>query len=495
MGYIGDYVHYRAENYQKFGIFQTSKGKNTNAKQDFLKSYREAKQNLLSRVQFSSFKGNVTELEQAFNDKKKALQNLKDNSAEKEGLKYLSRILDEKFKKRTDLLNADFKNLEAIVQQERMRYNKNNIERYMEKTMKRFANHLINFEEALNNAEKFGEINKNQFDQISTSLKAIKKEFENLQEKSWTDKRQHKLSKAKNMFQSFNDLIKSLQPPTLQEYGDIGEVSAAYIMLLLNGKSEMEASKLIEEELKPSTKNKILIGKQGYITEMSNLSGRYVDTTELSKSWGSTWTLSAGKKENQIMTTITPSNQTIDIKVSWNEHDVLGSVKNVSSKYNVHIAQGIPLTSLFNLVNTDFVNHYLNILALNYKPGSNLAGSLNFGTEIMEKTLILRGFAGARGNDNKQANVLIVNDRSTGKTHLLDISSILKTLLNLNKQQLSNYINISPTLPKKVNNEWKGSYSPMIPSSGGAKTRITSIINELHSYKMSLTLRKFPPTI
>ena len=71
------------------------------------------------------------------------------------------------------------------------------------------------------------------------------------------------------------------------------------------------------------------------------------------------------------------------------------------SKYNVHIAQGIPLTSLFNLINTDFVNHYLNILALHHKPGSNLAGSLNFGTEVMEKALILRGFAGARGNGNK----------------------------------------------------------------------------------------------
>lgn len=494
MGYIGDYVHYRAENYQKFGIFQTSKKEGINVKQDFFKSYREAKQDLLSRVQFSSFKGNITELEEAFNDKKKALQNLNDNSAEKEGLEYLSRVLDEKFKKRTDLLNADFKNLEAIVQQERMRYNKNNIERYMEKTMKRFANHITNFEEALTNAERLGEINKSQFDQISTSLKTIKKEFDNLQNKSWTDKRQHKLSKAKNMFQSFNDLIKSLQPPTLQEYGDIGEISAAYIMLLLNGKSEMEASKLIEQELISPTQ-KILTGKQGYITEMSKLSGRYIDTAELSKSWGSVWTLSAGKKENQIMTTITPSNQTIDINVSWNEHDVLGSVKNVRTKYNVHIAQGIPLTSLFNLVNTDFVNHYLNILALHYKPSSNLAGSLNFGTEIMEKALILRGFAGARGNRDKQANVLIINDRSTGKTHLLDISLILKTLLNLNKQQLSNYINVSPVLPKRVNNEWKGSYSPMIPSAGGAKTRITSIINELHSYKMSLTLKKFPPTV
>lgn len=494
MGYIGDYVHYRAENYQKFGIFQTSKKEGINVKQDFLKSYREAKQDLLSRVQFSSFKGNITELEEAFNDKKKALQNLNDNSAEKEGLEYLSRILDAKFKKRTDLLNADFKNLEAIVQQERMRYNKNNIERYMEKTMKRFANHITNFEEALTNAERLGEINKSQFDQISTSLKTIKTEFDNLQKKSWTDKRQHKLSKAKNMFQSFNDLIKSLQPPTLQEYGDIGEIGAAYIMLLLNGKSEMEASKLMEQELISPTQ-KILTGKQGYITEMSKLSGRYIDTAELSKSWGSVWTLSAGKKENQIITTITPSNQTIDINVSWNEYDILGSVKNVRSKYNVHIAQGIPLTSLFNLINTDFVNHYLNILALHYKPGSNLAGSLNSGTEIMEKALILRGFAGARGTGNKQANVLIVNDRSTGKTHLLDISSILKTLLGLNRQQLSGYINVSPALPKRVNNEWKGSYSPMIPSAGGAKTRITSIINELHSYKMSLTLKKFPPTV
>jgi len=36
----------------------------------------------------------------------------------------------------------------------------------------------------------------------------------------------------------------------------------------------------------------------------------------------------------------------------------------VASKYGIGLINSTPLTLLFGLINTDFVNHYLNLLAL-----------------------------------------------------------------------------------------------------------------------------------
>lgn len=92
------------------------------------------------------------------------------------------------------------------------------------------------------------------------------------------------------------------------------------------------------------------------------------------------------------------------------------SVKNVKGLSNIHILSEAPLSSAFALFDTNFVNHYLNLIATH--PDGNGGAFADKYNETMAMGLALRALSGVRDRGNTLgvdiADCLIVNVKGRG---------------------------------------------------------------------------------
>ena len=170
----------------------------------------------------------------------------------------------------------------------------------------------------------------------------------------------------------------------------------------------------------------------------------------------------------------------------------LKSYSSLESSFNdkhegIGIINGVPLLSVLNLATTDFVNHYLNLLAAN--------GEVEMPTEVEDIVKIataVRALTGARGQlstEFKRNDLFIVNERKgrkNGKIHVLPvnmmISNLFKDINNLNK-----YLKID-NLPTTLKNEKVDAKGQNIMVA--IKRRITKVLAETHKAKLNASLLK-----
>lgn len=158
---------------------------------------------------------------------------------------------------------------------------------------------------------------------------------------------------------------------------------------------------------------------------------------------------------------------TIDLVLNPNSNSVLAekmgvnninaSLKNysdITAKYGSHsgisIVSEVPMDVLLGIMNTDFVNHYLNLLgAYGGKAGSTaLGGGLTGYEEAYNQFLWAAAIRGLMGTDlNNQNDVLIINNRQTQQVFVISTSF----LRDEQKFQEHIQVNSNPTIAPDFN--------------------------------------------
>lgn len=493
MGYIGDYIHARAENYRQYGIRQTGTGGTS-----FQVALRKARDELRQFQNISKLEKsiNISTLEKEFNDLKNGqkVQGIQLTQEDQNAfLSTMNQILGNN--KLKDFSNMSAEAIEELFDAKKMKYDQNS-KNYSDQTLQKFESLLQNFANSIQAAFMAHTITA----QTAKELEQKRKELEILSKQL---KQQKITSKGawSSIFDSYNQIVKDYTAPTPKDLGEFAEIETLFIMSILSGKTAQEAQQIVEEELiKPLQSRKFWTGAQGSKTEIVNLSNRFVDgealTAKNPKTGIRNWIYKKGGATGKGFTisTTTSSQDTVDIQLSLtgNPKDIIrASVKNYSSFQNIKIVSGVPLGTLFNLINTDFINHYINLLALNgSKGGKDLKSDRDQANAVMGQTAFVRGLIGARSNtatSTSVANLFIVNNRSSNQVRIIDTASMIRKILGINNlASLDQYIDVK-TLPKKVNNKWVGEKT--VNDSKSAQMRITAIIAQLRQKKLSVSIK------
>ena len=167
-------------------------------------------------------------------------------------------------------------------------------------------------------------------------------------------------------------------------------------------------------------------------------------------------------------------------------NNINASLKNysdVTASYAGHtgisIVSEVPMDMLLGILNTDFINHYLNLLGA--YPTSQGGDDFSAGYEQFLWAAAIRGLMGA--DTSNPNDVLIINNRQTQQVYVIP-TSFLK-----NEITFRDYIDVHvhPEIYPDYNkwNRWQGD---RIPSQENAQRRIINFIVQLHSYKFKVYL-------
>ena len=475
---IGEYVHARQENYKKFGL-----GRSERRGMSFTQAYNQAKNELLSYVGMSATPLNVADLETTFSQLRKGLAN---SAQAKASGSQVTDALDDYFMQQVDAyfsakghqVNYDTLTVESaqtIFSQAKMNYdNKHqNPDSYFQlSTWNKFEEKFRQIVKQFQAAQSQGLLDASTIARMSATITDLNQRRQALATAIQTHGIKSQYIPMKNLFEAYNAFVDAYSMPSRKELGDLAEFVASYLSLRAAGKAHSEIKRLIKETIMSP------VGAQRSVTTYDF--PNFIDDERLGLPAYRSVTRT-GQRNFQV--SLGTSQDTLDIITEFNGDSLRASVKNVASmnnKYGVHIISAMPLTALFNLVNTDFVNHYMNLLV--FKQKSELANT----TEIWEKATVVRALTGARASGNlKLANTFIINDRDSGKIKIFAISDLLNTILRVDGR-INEYVKVKGKgfPPKSLENKWVGQANSYID----AGKRVAQVFSQLHSIKLNASL-------
>lgn len=185
------------------------------------------------------------------------------------------------------------------------------------------------------------------------------------------------------------------------------------------------------------------------------------------------------------------------------------SVKNYSTSdaHGIHIIDSTNLLNVMMLyLNSDFINHYLNIISVH--PWLNMQSNLNDANQIIYYAILARSILGAR----KRNQVFIVNIRATrtitvirpedfrvAETQLANLNSFLAIHGDWPIVPKTESKDTDPGTEKNTYNSWvavqkevetkrKGRIMQSVPDESMATARIANLIFQVHDVKISASL-------
>lgn len=168
------------------------------------------------------------------------------------------------------------------------------------------------------------------------------------------------------------------------------------------------------------------------------------------------------------------------------------SVKNYSTstilKHGISVISSTSLWSIFALVNTDFSNHYLNMLSVTgVGEGQREGFGLSEASKVIKEAIAIRGLLGVTesGFSGKKVDVFIVNggDYTTPDWRVFSTYNLLLDLFGSNMSGLD----LEEDLPYNFENEWVGRMNHQ--DAFKANLRIANVLAQAHATKISAHLR------
>ena len=159
------------------------------------------------------------------------------------------------------------------------------------------------------------------------------------------------------------------------------------------------------------------------------------------------------------------------------------SLKNYKEAEKIHIISGTNVLALFSILDTKYVNHYLNIAAT--KSNDRNAKEMR---KTIKLAILSRATLGNRGRytigDNRLNELLIINERSRQKVHVVQTKNIFEKLEH-NLDLLDEYlITEGSIIPHLKNNKVTGQRYMIL----NIKQRITRMLADAHTRKLSASL-------
>lgn len=186
------------------------------------------------------------------------------------------------------------------------------------------------------------------------------------------------------------------------------------------------------------------------------------------------------------------SQGTVDISINLEDGSVLknelginsfnASLKNYKNidKHGVSIVSGVSLLTIFMLLESDFVNHYLNLISSRTPKGYQRSEPLQkIADSVIKYGVAVRGLFGARGSaiSVPTADCFVVNNRSATRVKVFGVGELLD-------QIAINPDLVKVKLPTKITQEREGTTN----SWDAATTRITKLLAQTHSIKLYASL-------
>lgn len=471
MSAIGDYIHYTAEGYNRYGI--TKDGEKI--------AYNFARQkDKINKQLKSSGMTNMAAYQDALNHIFSSVDN--SNSVVGQVQSYIETQLNERYQETMGKINWSTGNVSANVSkgkqvattaiqrigQEKSILVSSIVARI--RAIEQARNNLINSKEKQELTQRINNIYQ-QLNMIITDGKKIGHitKLKNTSVEQLTGYHRidtQKGSKGASLVQEINTLLKTYAsaPAINLQKGDLFEYAAALAPAI----AKNNAQTVIMDELKKGvvggSRSKTVINFGEFFTDQINLKNLIMKNYSISNHGT---TVSYGSSQDKI-----------DINVQWDGQIIPMSAKNVNLKsgFNVHIVTGTSLLYLLQDEPSDFVNHYLNIVA---KHGDNIKIDANLGMahEAMKYTLLYKALTG-NTYGRTGASIFLVNDNSqAGGIRIYE----MQDLINKASENLNAYTSVVPTLESlSINNPWNnGSYS----------NRITDFLSNVHAQKMSIALK------
>lgn len=511
MGQIGNYVHAHGANYNSFWLGRKERAGMsvgqaiTQANQDAYAHIKKTNANLKAQ-DLSEFlthliynkgdltKGNLSidanqikaledQFEQLINEKFPQLQAHLDNLSFSSAVK----------------MGGDFKKVSTTT--------KEGVEKG---TLDRIASDLDLLLNNLKNITKSNSKNKlSKLTELQSKAEALKSQMATLIAKNKNARSVHSriASTAQggadnDLLVQYNELIKSIQGPTNEQLGTLAEAYFAFMLQSLSGTTEITTDQLF---------NQFVTGAKGSGQVLSNIDlgiGAMLQTkmnTSIDSKTGKTKVASGGQMQWQWdqstgkMQWTGTSQGTVDMSLTFPEDSELAnafgvnklnaSIKNYASTAGfqgggVHIIRGYPLLSALMLFNTDFVNHYLNLIAsheiddVNFK----IPSSMN---ETIQKGIAVRALSGARdmGNINNDllSDAFIVNAREEARVYVYTTKDLIDKLWS----NIQTYTELEGMPGGLVSMKWLGGD----PDASAAGERIANLLADIHAFKLSMSLK------
>lgn len=156
--------------------------------------------------------------------------------------------------------------------------------------------------------------------------------------------------------------------------------------------------------------------------------------------------------------------------------------QNYGGHTGVNIVSGVRMDMILNMMNTDFVNHYLNLLGC-YPPNFSGADFISANRQFLWAGAI-RGLIGDR--IDKSNDILLINNKQEKKVY------VIPTYFLKEEQDFEKYINVKYNPKIEQYNKWN---QWVLAPEGGqsyneqkAEERIAKFISDIHTYKMIVSL-------
>ncbi len=250
-------------------------------------------------------------------------------------------------------------------------------------------------------------------------------------------------------------------------------------------------------------------GHRGTVKEsiyINQLSSDYVKIGELASAMGGSWKF--GPQSGQISG---ESTGTVDVIVKNESNEALSgiikdgeelnaSLKNISSmsKFGIHIIDTTNLFIILNLFDTDFINHYLNLLGSHPSRKGNFLNTEDFkqASFLIKYATAIRALSGARNNvaNNLVADIIMINDRQSQKIYVRSIPNILDSTNEENIDDRFLIYGLPDGQGTKKWNNWEPFRSYNIHTREGndgyalAKERITNFLLQVQKKKLSMSM-------
>lgn len=538
MAGIGDYVHFHAINYDIYGISRIG-NPSISAENALINSHEKLKRLVQQQAQGKKVKTDeistfLTQFVYPPNDGNYDWSSINSMNQQlfEASKQELQRALDEKYSgfevllnnlslkgygSEVDKLMAQLQKYQGVGVQKQGAIRRSNLESLINNTLKNVQTGLEELKKQVQ-AQRLPvkEINakitdlKHLGNKLSAGLQKYNNENRGLVYFRY-NQGQGNLNPLGRALQELNKFAKVNLTPTKKDFGDLAEMAFAYALSVAGRKIDATVDDLTYKTLVEKTgavtggqRSKTFVqGFSQYVDlELVNAEINEIMLNNAKANNADTKKLHAPykiEKNGTVLQSINETQDTVDISVTLENDEFLetennkikqlnASIKNVANlKAGVHVLGGSPLLNVLQLGTPDFINHYLNILALQANSITAKNNLKDYQTEVKYMSGV-RALSGIRGMDTggiKYSDAIIINDRASKHVYVWETNDLLDQLDKL--QKISEVIQIeSGGLPSSLNNQWKGNKKYSTESAIG---RISYLIAQLHQYKLFVTLK------
>lgn len=306
----------------------------------------------------------------------------------------------------------------------------------------------------------------------------------NIKQQSYKTKRISNIqSKFKELQEQVNNFISfSLQKPAINlQKGNLFEYFIAYLPLFSLREGSDEINRQLEKiQTAGSTREDVKINPNYF------MNGLISDSEQKTSFDNGCLKISPKKSQGKV-----------DVYLTWQGQALKISAKNVRLKdnYFIHILSGSSLLYLIQELDSNFVNHFLNLSA--HDQINNLQSIKKQVIDELKFTLILKALMGSelRGNGRSKANLFIVNDNSTDihgikVYNINDLINIISNEMKKNKNDEKSAIQGITIGNERTtfNENFSLKNNNLIDGENGALKRIQNILAEVHAQKINASL-------